>query len=103
MSDECTSARLLTHQGKKRVANWFLANGVYFNLFLDVVSGQFQMMGEMTVQYNVVEPRYALGPLSDAGASVFMTSMLELFFQSPLCLLTYWGYHRNASWRRLVS
>lgn len=46
-----------------RVANWFLCNAVFFNLFLgmplelwssyilDVVAGQFQSMGEMSVQY----------------------------------------------------
>mmetsp|Transcript_17733 Transcript_17733/g.28693 ORF Transcript_17733/g.28693 Transcript_17733/m.28693 type:complete len:241 (+) Transcript_17733:353-1075(+) len=84
-----------------RVANWFLFNGVYFNLFLDVVSGQFQMMDEMTRQYNKVEPRYALGVYHDAGAPVFMTSMCELFFQSPLCLVTYYAYCRGKPYRRI--
>jgi hypothetical protein len=54
-----------------RVAHWFLCNGVYFNLFLDVVSGQFQLGGEMSKQYLTVEPRYAYGPFVCDGQSVF--------------------------------
>jgi hypothetical protein len=88
---------------EQRMAYWFLMNGVYFNLFLDVVSGQFQMMDEMSRQYLKVEPRYALGPFDVHGQSVFWTSMCELFFQSPLCLMTYFAYRRNAPWRRPVE
>jgi len=86
-----------------RVANWFLMNGVHFNLFLDVVSGQWQLSGEMSRQYLVVEPRYQLGALHDAGASVFMTSMLEVFFQSPLCILTYYAFHKGLPFRRATE
>lgn len=52
-----------------RVANWFLCNGVFFNFFLDVVAGQFQSMGEMSVQYLKVEPRYQHGLHHDSGIS----------------------------------
>jgi len=86
-----------------RVANWFLMNGVYFNLFLDVVSGQFQMMDEMSKQYLKVEPRYILGVYDDAGAPVFMTSMCELFFQSPLAILTYYAFHRDKSYKNIAA
>ena len=82
------------------VANWFLMNGVYFNLFLDVVSGQFQSMGLMSKLYLRVEPRYAHGPMKDEGMAVFWTSMCELFFQSPICLMLYFAYHRGKAWRR---
>ena len=88
---------------ESRLAFWFLANGVYFNLFLDVVAGQFQLMGEMSKQYNFVEPRYALGYLSDAGAPVFMTSMLELFCHSPLGVLTFVAYSRGWPQRHLAA
>ena len=82
-----------------RLARWCLCNGLYFNLFLDVFAGQFQALGEMTVQYNRVEPRYALGPLSDAGAAVFMTSMLELCAQAPLGICAFLLLHRGSPWR----
>jgi hypothetical protein len=85
------------------LANWFLMNGVYFNLFLDVVSGQFQMMDEMSRQYTKVEPRYVYDILSDAGAPVFFTSMLELFFQSPFGILAYFAYHRGLPFRHLAA
>jgi len=84
----------------KRVALWFLMNGIYYNLFLDVVSGQFQMNDLMTFQYNIVEPRYQYGPMDPRGQSVFWTSMCELFFQSPFCILAYYGYVRGKAWRR---
>lgn len=71
------------------LACWFLCNGVYFNFFLDVVAGQMQMMGEMSKQYNKVEPRYVLGALSDAGAPVFMTSLLEALFHAPFGVFAY--------------
>eukprot|EP01126_Amoeba_proteus_P006940 TRINITY_DN12459_c0_g2_i6.p1 TRINITY_DN12459_c0_g2~~TRINITY_DN12459_c0_g2_i6.p1 ORF type:complete len:231 (+),score=22.66 TRINITY_DN12459_c0_g2_i6:164-856(+) len=87
----------------QRVANWFLCNGVFFNLFLDVIAGQFQMMGEMSKQYLIVEPRYKHGLYEEAGVSVFMTSMCELFFQAPICLLVYWSYHRNKPYRRVLE
>jgi hypothetical protein len=98
----------VTAQGKcvelndrdRRVAFWFLMNGVFYNLFLDVVSGQFQMMDEMSRQYLKVDPRYAIGHLKVEGQSVFWTSMCEIFFQSPFCLLCFYGYHRNRPWRR---
>lgn len=83
-----------------RVANWFLMNGIYFNLFCDVVSGQFQMMDELSNQYRKVEPRYVIGPYKDNGQSVFWTSMCEIFMQSPFGILIYYGYYRNKSWRR---
>jgi hypothetical protein len=57
------------------------------------------MMGEMSSQYLIVEPRYKLGLYEAEGVSVFMTSMLELLVQSPLCLAVYYGYHRNRPWR----
>jgi len=82
------------------VSNWFLMNGVYYNLFLDVVSGQFQMNNLMTFQYNLVEPRYKFGAEDVRGQSVFWTSMCEIFFQSPFCILTYYAYIRGKPWRR---
>jgi len=86
-----------------RVANWFLCNAVFFNLFLDVIAGQFQSMGEMSVQYLKVEPRYLPGLYSDSGSVVFMTSMLELFFQSPLCFLAYYSYVHKKFYRTAVE
>jgi len=83
----------------QRLANWFLCNGVFFNSFLDVFAGQFQLMGLMSEQYLIVDPRYKLGLHNYAGQAVFMTSLAELFFQAPLCIATYWGYHHNAPWR----
>ena len=74
--------------------------GVYFNLFLDVFSGQFQANGLMTFQYNIIEPRYQFGATDLRGMSVFWTSMCELFFQSPFCILCYFGYKQGKSWRR---
>lgn len=102
----------LTHSGGQvvqlnardlRVARWFLMNGVYFNLFLDVVSGQFQANSLMTFQYNLIEPRYIFGSFDVRGQSVFWTSMCELFFQSPMCILCYYGYVRGKSWRRALE
>jgi hypothetical protein len=84
----------------RRVAFWFLMNGVYYNLFLDVVSGQFQMMDEMSRQYQKVDPRYLIGAMDVHGQSVFWTSMCEIFFQSPFCLLCFFAYHRGKPWRR---
>jgi len=90
---------------QQRIANWFLCNGVFYNCFLDVFAGQFQIGGLMTEQYNKLEPRYLYGLTNDlpAGQTVFMTSMLELFIQGPLCLLTYWGFYHNASWRYVTG
>lgn len=91
-----------------RVANWFLMNGVYFTLFLDVFSGQFQRMDAMTTAYNKVECRYVHGlegdtpGTVDAGITVFMTSMLEFFFQSPLALVAYYGIHHKRPYRHCV-
>ena len=82
-----------------RIANWFLCNGVYFTLFLDVFSGQFQRMDAMTTAYNKVECRYLHGLEDDAGITVFMTSMMELLFQSPLCLLCYYAVHHRRPYR----
>mmetsp|Transcript_6908 Transcript_6908/g.7951 ORF Transcript_6908/g.7951 Transcript_6908/m.7951 type:complete len:247 (-) Transcript_6908:71-811(-) len=87
----------------RRIAFWFLMNGVYFNLFLDVVSGQFQMMDEMSRQYLKVEPRYIYGVFDVHGQSVFMTSMCELFFQSPLCIVTYYAYYRNKNYKNIAE
>ena len=75
-------------------------SGVYYNLFLDVFSGQFQANDLMTYQYNIVEPRYRYGPEDVRGQSVFWTSMCEIFFQSPLCILIYYGYMQGKPWRR---
>lgn len=86
-----------------RVALWFLMNGVYFNLFFDVVSGQLQLFGEMSVQYNLIEPKYKFGLYQEAGQSVFMTSMCELFLQSPLCLITYYAYHKGKVYKPLLE
>jgi len=85
------------------VANWFLCNGVFFNLFLDVVAGQFQSMGEMSVQYLKVEPRYKHGLHHDSGSVVFITSMMELFIQCPLCFLAYFAYHHKKSYRSAIE
>ena len=85
------------------LARWCLCNGVFFNLFLDVVAGQFQALGAMTTQYNRVEPRYALGLAHPAGAPVFMTSMLELFFQAPLGLLAFVAIHWRAPGRHTAA
>ncbi len=71
-----------------------------FQTCTDVFAGQFQLMGEMSKQYLNVEPRYLLGPIVVDGQGVFWTSMCELFFQSPLCLLCFYGYHTRAAWRR---
>jgi len=87
----------------RRIANWFLCNGVFFNLFLDVFAGQFHLMGIMSEQYVTLDPRYKFGLHHDGGQAVFMTSLVELLVQSPLCILTYWGYHHNASWRRVTE
>jgi hypothetical protein len=73
---------------------------VYYNLFLDVFSGQFQANDLMTTQYNIVEPRYKYGPEDVRGMSVFWTSMCELFFQSPFCILAYYAYVQGKPWRR---
>ena len=54
----------------------------------------------MSKQYLKVEPRYAFGYMDVKGQSVFWTSMCEIFFQSPFCLLCFYAYHRNKSWRR---
>mmetsp|Transcript_70727 Transcript_70727/g.166789 ORF Transcript_70727/g.166789 Transcript_70727/m.166789 type:complete len:113 (+) Transcript_70727:388-726(+) len=32
-----------------------------------------------------------------------MVSMMELFFQAPLCVLTFYAYHRQCSWRRVLE
>lgn len=88
---------------ERRIAFWFLMNGVYFNLFLDVIAGQFQSMGEMSRQYNFVEPRYALGPFSDAGSPVFITSMLELFCHSPIGIFAYIAYTRRWPQRHIAA
>jgi len=88
---------------EQRVANWFLMNGVFYNTFLDVFAGQFQMSGLLTTEYNIIEPRYKMGLYHDAGQVVFMTSMIELLIQAPLCIVTYWGYYHNASWRYVTG
>ena len=87
----------------RRIAYWFLMNGVYFNFFLDVIAGQFQLMGEMTKQYKFVEPRYALGPMSDAGAPVFITSMLEMFAHAPIGVFAYIAFNRKWPQRYLAA
>jgi hypothetical protein len=89
--------------GDLALARWALCNGVYYNLFLDVFAGQFQLLGEMTVQYNRVEPRYALGAGDPVGAPVFFTSMMELLFQAPLGLLTFCLVHRGAPGRHTAA
>jgi hypothetical protein len=86
-------AALAPHE--RRLAYWCLCNGVFYNLFLDVVAGQAQSFGLMTAQYNRVEPRYALGYLSDAGAPVFMTSALEALFQAPLGVFAFVAIRRG--------
>lgn len=86
-------AALAPHE--RRLAYWFLCNGVFYNLFLDVVAGQAQSFGLMTAQYNRVEPRYALGYLSDAGVPVFMTSALEALFQAPLGVFAFVAIRRG--------
>ena len=87
----------------QRVAYWFLMNGVYFNLFLDVFAGQFQMFGELSRRYLQVDPRYAIGVFDVRGQSVFMTSMLEIFAQSPLSLVAYYAYCRKKPYRYIVE
>jgi len=88
---------------QQRIANWFLCNGVFINIFLDVFAGQFQWSGLMTEQYNILEPRYVMGLYHDAGQVVFMTSMLELLLQAPLCLITYWGFYHNTGWKEATG
>lgn len=61
------------------------------------------MMDEMSRQYQVVEPRYLFGSQDVRGQSVFWTSMCEIAFQSPWCLLCFYAYHRNAPWRRALE
>jgi len=58
------------------------------------------MMDEMSRQYQKVDPRYLIGPMRVSGQSVFWTSMCEIFFQSPFCLLVFFAYHRGKPWRR---
>lgn len=87
----------------QRVAFWFLMNGVYFNLFLDVFAGQFQIFGEMSRRYLDVDPRYAIGVFDVRGQSVFMTSMLEIFAQSPLSIVAYYAYCRRKAYRHIVE
>lgn len=57
----------------------------------------------MTEQYNILEPRYKFGARDTRGAPVFWTSMCELFFQSPFCLMVYYGYVHNKPWRRALE
>uniref|UniRef100_A0A6B2LPM2 EXPERA domain-containing protein n=1 Tax=Arcella intermedia TaxID=1963864 RepID=A0A6B2LPM2_9EUKA len=70
---------------------------------MDVFAGQFQWMGMMSQHYLKVDPRYIHGLSHVSGHSVFMTSMVELLLQTPLCIATYWGFHHQSPWRRVTQ
>eukprot|EP00755_Sulcionema_specki_P012690 Sspe_Gene.52066::Locus_28861_Transcript_1_1_Confidence_1.000_Length_1240::g.52066::m.52066/K01824/EBP; cholestenol Delta-isomerase len=79
----------------RRVANWYLYNGLIIKTLMDTISGSLQSYPLMTPQYNIVDPRYSR-PLSDTTSlPVHLTSALEITVMAPLCLAVYWCYHKN--------
>ena len=75
----------------RRVALWYLVNGIGFKSVMDTFSGTAQSWDLMTKQYNALESRYALS-FSDNPVSVpvHLTSLLEISVMAPLC---FWVYY----------
>ena len=76
--------------GERRVALWYLVNGIGFKSIMDTFSGSAQSWNLMTKQYNALESRYSL-PLENAvSVPAHLTSLLELSVMTPMC---FWVYY----------
>lgn len=84
-------------QTESYIASWYLANGFFFNSMMDVFAGQFQAWTTMTPRYHELEPRYGMSGY--VGVVVLLTSLQELFIQTPCGLLLFYAYWRGANWR----
>lgn len=89
--------------GERRVALWYLVNGVGFKSIMDTCSGSAQNWNLMTKQYNALESRYAL-PLENAvSVPVHLTSLLEICVMTPLCFWVYYLIVREGNtWKRFA-
>lgn len=99
----CQQGSVTLSSRDKRVANWYLVNGFVFKSMMDTFSGSLQAWPTMTAQYNLLEPRYQK-PLSDFDSiPVHLSSLLEIAFQVPLCLLVYRAYHQGSKHRYVLE
>ena len=78
----------------KAIAYWYLWNGVWIHLFLDVGIGYFKRVPSLTASYALLDKRY------DVMDSTVQTAIfVELFLQAPGCLCLCYGFFTRKQWR----
>jgi len=78
----------------RRVANWYLLNGVFIHFLMDGMVGVFAKVPLFRTQYETVDLRY-----KNADPTVMAVSMVELLVMSPLSIAVFVGYHLRKPWR----
>lgn len=78
----------------KIIAFWYLWNGVWIHLFLDVGVGYFKRVPSLTASYALLDKRYDL-----MDPTVQTAIFVELFLQAPGCLFLCYGFFTQKRWR----
>eukprot|EP01060_Flectonema_neradi_P002444 TRINITY_DN114_c6_g1_i1.p1 TRINITY_DN114_c6_g1~~TRINITY_DN114_c6_g1_i1.p1 ORF type:complete len:232 (+),score=30.27 TRINITY_DN114_c6_g1_i1:42-737(+) len=71
-------------------AGWYLFNGTIIMMLMDGFAGGLQAVPLLSPQYLKVDARYA-----DKDSSAVMIAYIEIFMQTPACLITYLCYCWN--------
>ena len=76
------------------VGYWYLWNGVWIHLFLDVGMGYFRRVPSLSISYALLDKRFdPVDPLIQTALFV------ELFLQAPGCLCLCYGFFTRQRWR----
>ena len=76
------------------IAYWYLWNGVWIHLFLDVGIGYFKRLPSLTASFAILDKRY------DIMDPIVQTAIfIELFLQAPGCLFLCYGFFTKQRWR----
>ena len=87
---------------ERMIASWYFCCGFFFNSMMDVFAGQFQSWPIMSQRYLQLEPRYGMDTNYN-GVTCLLTSYQELFVQTPLGLLLFYGYWRGKTWTKPIE
>jgi hypothetical protein len=88
--------------GQRRLARWYLLNGVVIHVMLDGLVGIYQVNAPFAKQYAIIDKRFA-DTTTDAGAAVHVLSLVELLVMGPMCLLLYVLYQRRHAARDVTE
>lgn len=81
----------------RRIANWYLCNGAVFHIFMDCLTGEYGLGGELTKNYLQLDARFSMEP---TNPTVWLCVHAELIVMAPLCFFVYRAILQNLPSRR---